>query len=125
MTADEPTTRERVETTLRALEKRDAVAAASAYAEDGVFVDPQYSESEYRGRESIWRALNWGLTNIAEQPEFTIRHILETGDICAVEVETNHVDVAESGVEFPQVFVVEAGEQGITRWRTYHPFPPE
>lgn len=126
MTTDQDaTTRERVETALKALEKRDAVAAASTFAEDGEFVHPQYPDSRYTGRETIRRALEWALANVVDHPRFTIRYFLARGGTCAVEVETRYVAKDGTDVEYPQVFLVEVGEEGITRWRSYLPFPPE
>jgi ketosteroid isomerase-like protein len=54
---EKSTTRDRIETALKAFENRDAVAAAGVYAEDGFFVNPHYPELEYRGREAIQEAL--------------------------------------------------------------------
>jgi uncharacterized protein (TIGR02246 family) len=121
----ESNTRDRIETALKAFENRDAAAAASAYAENGVFVDPHYPEPEYRGREAIREALEWALANAVERPGFTVRNVVEEGDACAVEVDTHHVATDGSEREFPQVFVVEGGPDGIARWRTYLPFPPD
>lgn len=45
-----------------------------------MFVDPQYAESEYTGRESIRRAFELGgrgegvLAQVVERPEFSIHH---------------------------------------------------
>lgn len=117
-------TRDLIETTLLALENKDAVAAASTYAEDGVFIDPRYPESEYSGRETILRAFEWALTNFMEQPGFRVRTVVVEGDTCAVEVDTHHVATDGSEWEFPQVFVVDGGPGGISRWRTYLPFAP-
>lgn len=126
MTTDNDlTTRDRIDKTLNAFEKRDAAAAASMYAENGVFIDPHYPEPEYRGREAIRKALEWALTNIVERPGFTVRNIVAEGDTCAVEVDTHHITTDGSEREFPQVFIVEGGIDGIRRWQTYLPFPPE
>lgn len=126
MTAeDRTTTCDQIKKTLNAFENRDTVAAASVWAEDGTFIDPHYPESEYHGRETIRGALDWALTNLVEQPGFTVRNVVTEGDVCAVEVDTHHVMKDGSEREFPQVFIVEGGEEGITRWRTYLPFPPE
>lgn len=126
MTTDQDATaRERVETALNALEKRDAVAAASTFAEDGEFVHPLYPATRYSGRETIRGALEWALANVADHPRFTIRYFLARGGTCAVEVETRCVAKDGREVELPQVFLVEVGEEGIAHWRTYLPFPPE
>lgn len=126
MTSEEnPITREPIETALRALEKRDAVAAARAFAADGRLVDPQFPDPEYRGREPIRRALEWALANVVDQPEFTIRHFLEHEGTCALEVETRLVGTDGSTVECRQAYVVELGVEGIAHWRTYLPFAPE
>ncbi|NHN46582.1 nuclear transport factor 2 family protein [Halostella sp. JP-L12] len=118
-------TRERIENALRAFENSDAAAAASTYAENGVFIDPHYPASEYQGREAIREAFEWALTNIVEQPGFSVRNSIGAGDTYAIEVDTHHVAKDGSKREFPQVFVVEGDETGITRWRTYLPFPPD
>ena len=39
--------REQIEGALTAFEDRDAATASEFWAEDGVFIDPQYAESEY------------------------------------------------------------------------------
>lgn len=118
-------TRDRINTALQAFENRDAVAAASTYVEDGVFIDPHYPEPEYHGRETIREAFEWALTNLVDQPGFTVRNVVREGDTCAVEVDTHHVAKDGSVQEFPQIFIVEGSQAGITRWRTYLPFPPE
>lgn len=133
MTVDEdPISCEPVETALEALEKRDAVAAASAFAADGRFVDPQFPEAEYRGQERVREALEWALTNLSRQPEFEIRHFLEREGTCALEVEARHVGAddgpvgADDGtVRSRKAYFVEVGDDGITRWRTYLPYAPD
>ena len=45
--------REQIEGGLTAFEDRDAATASEFWAEDGVFIDPQYPESEYRGPDEI------------------------------------------------------------------------
>lgn len=115
--------REHINESLKAFETRDAVAAASAYADEGVFIDPHYPENEYHWRETIREAFDWALTNLVDQPGFTVRTFVSEGDTCAVEVDTHHVAKDGSELEFPQVFVVEGGSEGIERWRTYLPFP--
>lgn len=117
--------RKHITESLKAFEARDAVAAASAYADDGVFIDPHYPEDEYRGRETIREALDWALTNLVDQPGFTVRTFVSEDDTCAVEVDTHHITKDGSELEFSQVFVVEGGPEGIERWQTYLPFPPE
>lgn len=125
MTAHEsPNPTKPVDTVLKALEKEDAVAAASAYAEDAVFIDPRYPEPEYRGRETIREAFEWGLTNVLDAPEYTVRNYLETGGTCAVEVHAGDAEAVGQDGEHPRVFVVDFYADGITRWRTYLPFPP-
>lgn len=83
-----PITSDPIETVLQALEQRDAVAAASAFAPDGRLVDPQFPASEYRGRERVRAALEWSLTNLAAQPGFEIRLFLEVAGTCELEVES-------------------------------------
>jgi len=118
-------TRERIESALKAFESRDTAAAASAYAEDGVFIDPRYPAVEYRGRESIREAFEWALTNVVDHAEFSVRNAVGTGDDYAIEVDTHYVAKDGTEREYPQVFVVEGSEAGITRWQTYLPFPPD
>lgn len=125
MTAQEnPKPTDPVDTVLKALEKGDAVAAASAYAEDAVFIDPRYPEPEYRGREPIREAFEWGHTNVLDEPEYTVRNYLETGQTCVVEVHAGDAETTRPDSECPRVFVVDFCEEGITRWRTYLPFKP-
>lgn len=126
MTADEnPITCEPIETALRALEKQDAVAAASAFAADGRFVDPQFPDTEYRGQERVREALEWALTNIGRRPEFEIRLFLEHEGTCALEVESRQVRPDDSSVRSRKAFFVEVGADGITRWRTYLSYTPD
>lgn len=113
-----------IETVLRALEAADAVAAASAYTEEAVFVDPRYPDSQYRGREAIREAFEWGLTNGLHGPEYAIRHHSRAGGTAVVEGDVVDTGTEEEGAAFPRVFVVELGEAGITHWRSYLPFPP-
>lgn len=124
---------EPVETALQALEKRDAVAAASAFAVDGRFVDPQFPEAEYRGQERVRQALEWALTNLLRQPEFEIRHFLEAEGTCALEVEARHAggddgpDAGTVGADAGTVgarkaYFVDVADDGITCWRTYHAY---
>lgn len=124
-TADEGTfTREQIETVLAAFENRDVVAASNIYAEDGVFIDPQYPDPEYRGPEEIREALEWALDNVVEQPGLTIRNVWEDGETFAVEVDTHHTMQDGTTAEFPQVFVIESENGQVTRWQSYLPFPP-
>jgi ketosteroid isomerase-like protein len=124
-TADEDTfTREQIEDILVAFEDCDAVAAAEAYAEDGVFIDPHYPESEYRGPEEIQEGLEWALENVVEQPGLTIRNLWEDAGTFAVEVETHHTMQDGTEAEFPQVFIIESENGQVTRWQSYLPFPP-
>lgn len=126
VTGAEPRTpRDVVTTALRALEKRDAAAAASTFAADGVLVDPQYPQSEYHGRETVRRAFERGLADVAERPQFAVRRFLAAAGICAVEVDTDHATRADSDGEASQVFVVDVTDEGIARWRTYHDCSPE
>lgn len=141
MTVDEdPISCEPVETALQALEKRDAVAAASAFAVDGRFVDPQFPETEYRGQERVREALEWALTNLVRQPEFEIRHFLEAEGTYALEVEARHAggdDGPDAGTVGPdagtvgaeagtigtrKAYFVDVADDGITCWRTYHSY---
>lgn len=123
MTVDEkPIAQDPIETVLKAFEKGDAVAAASAYAEDGVYIDPRYPEFEYHGREAIREAFEWALTTILDPPEYEVRHYLESHEACAIEVE-NHGETDRPASTYPQVFFVEVGQAGITRWQTYLPNP--
>ncbi|WP_226011117.1 nuclear transport factor 2 family protein [Halomicrobium salinisoli] len=124
MTADSALTREGIEGVIRAFEDRDAAAAASHWAEDGVFVDPHYPEDEYRGPEAVEAALGWALENVVERPGLSIRTVWEGEEAAAVEVDTHHVAHDGSVREFPQVFVVEGEDGRITRWQSYLPFPP-
>lgn len=116
--------RERVEEVLAAFEDRDAVTASEVWAENGVFIDPHYPDSEYHGRDEIRAALEWALENIVEQPGFTIRNVCEDSNTFAVEVETHHVTQDGTDREFPQVFIVEGDGGQVTRWQSYLPFPP-
>lgn len=123
MTTDSnPISDDPIETALRALEKRDAVAAASAFAPDGRFVDPRFPDPEYRGRESIREALEWALTNLVDGDlEFAIRRFLAHDGTYALEVETRQVRPDDSTLETPKAFVVEVADSGIERWWTYLP----
>lgn len=126
MTAHEnPTSCDPIQTALRALEKRDAVAAASAFAADGRLVDPQFPEGEYRGQEQVRTALEWALTNLVRQPEFEIRHFLEQEGTCALEVEAREVGSDDPAVRSRKAYFVEVGDDGITRWRSYLPYAPD
>jgi ketosteroid isomerase-like protein len=117
MTADKkPGPRDPIDTVLRALEKKDAVAAASAYAEDAVFVDPRYPESEYRGRETIREAFEWALTNSRNRPEYTTRNHLEAQQTSIIEVDARHTGTDRSDGEFPRVFVAGGRPSGTTGW---------
>jgi len=117
-------TREQIEGVLRSFEEGDTAAASEFWAEDGVFVDPHYPESEYRGPDEIRAALDWALENVVEQPGLSIRNVWKEGDTFAVEVDTHHVMKDGSEAEFPQVFVVESADGKVTRWQSYLPFPP-
>lgn len=120
MTVDEnPISCEPIETAMRALEKRDAVAAASTFAADGRLIDPQFPETEYRGQERIREALEWALTNLERQPEFEIRHFLEHGGTCAFEVEARQVGPDDPTGRARKAYFVDVGDDGIDRWRTY------
>ncbi len=122
---DEDTvTREQIEGVLTAFEDRDTAAASAFWAEDGVFIDPHYPESEYRGPDEVREALDWALENVVEQPGLTIRNTWEDDGAFAIEVETHHVAHDGTDLEFPQVFIIEGENGHITRWRSYLPFPP-
>lgn len=122
---DEATfTRDRIETVLTAFENGDVEAASEIYAEDGVFIDPQYPEPEYRGPEEIREALEWALEHVVEQPGLTIRNVWEDGETFAVEVDTHHTMQDGTTADFPQVFVIESEDGQVTRWQSYLPFPP-
>lgn len=109
---------------LAAFEDRDPVSAADMYAEDGVFIDPHYPESPYRGPEEVREALEWALETIVEQPGLTIRQTGEDDESFAVEVDTHHVMKDGTEAKFPQLFIVESENGQITRWQSYLPFPP-
>lgn len=117
-------TREQLEDVLAAFEDRDTVAASEAYAEDGVFIDPHYPDSAYRGPDEVRAALDWALENIVEQPGFTLRNVWEDGKTIAAEVDTHHTMKDGTEAEFPQVFIIESEQGRITRWQSYLPFPP-
>ena len=67
--------REQIEGVLTAFEDGDAATAPEFWAEDGVFIDPHYSESEYRGPDESQGALERALENIVERPGLTIRTV--------------------------------------------------
>lgn len=125
MTTDEnQSILDRIDDALIALENRDAAAAASMYAADGVFIDPHYSTFEYYGRETIRETSDWVPTAIMERLGFPVRDFVEEGDTYAVEVDTHHIAKDGSEREFPQAFVVEEDDNGIRRRQTYLSFPP-
>lgn len=117
-------TREQIEDVLAAFEDGDVVAASEIYAEDGVFIDPQYPEPEYRGPDEIREALAWALETVVEQPGLTIRNVWEADGTFAVEVHTHHTMQDGTEADFPQVFIIETENGQVTRWQSYLPFSP-
>ena len=115
--------REQIEGALTAFEDRDAATASEFWAEDGVFIDPQYPESEYRGPDEVQGALEWALKNIVEQPGLTIRTVWEGHDTVAVEVDTHHLMQDGTEVDFPRVLIIESEHGQVTRWQSYLSFP--
>lgn len=119
---DSPTAEERVEAVLAALEMKDAAAAAREFAPKGVFTDPRYPDSEYRGREEIREAFEWAFTNLTIRPAFSVQTILSDAESCMIEVESTDTAAEGHNNELCHVFVVDIADTHIGGWRTYLPY---
>ncbi|MBV0925890.1 nuclear transport factor 2 family protein [Halomicroarcula limicola] len=64
-----------IEAVLRAFEAGETATAAEFWAEEGVFIDPQYPDSEYSGPDEIRHALDWALDHIVEEPGLSVRTV--------------------------------------------------
>lgn len=113
---------EDIELIFEAWEDKDPVTPAEYWAEDGVYIDPHYPADAYEGPEAVQRALRSGLEESIEQPRLTVRNVWSEGESFVVEVRSHHTMKDGSEVDYPQVFVIEADEGSITRWRSYLPF---
>lgn len=124
MQSSETFTADDIDAVLWAFEARNPEQAAAHWADDGVFIDPHYPETEYRGRQAIADALAWALDTIVAQPDLTVRRRWGQDGDFAVEVETTHTMQDGTEADFRQVFIVETQAGEITRWQSYLPYPP-
>lgn len=115
---------------LRRFEKRDVDGVVSRFAQDGSFIDPHYPPPigpVITGREAIRGALAF-IFSMVEQPGFTVRHAFSSAEhpsVASVEVDTQHVLVDGTRLDFPQVFVGEVDDDGLLRrLQSYPPYPP-
>lgn len=122
---EETLTREDIEAMLSTWEDGDAEAAAEFWAEDGEFIDPQYPETFYEGRDQVQEGLAWALENPLDIPKVIVRRVWQDGEDFAVEVDTRHTMEDGSQVDYPQAFIVEGENGKIKRWQTYTPFSPD
>ncbi|SEL77865.1 nuclear transport factor 2 family protein [Haloferax larsenii] len=121
-TRNEDFSREDIDRIFEAWEDKDPVVPAEYWADDGVYIDPHYPESQYEGPEEVRRVLETSLQEIIAQPRLAIENLWKDDDTFVVEVQTNHRMMDGSEVDYPQVFVIETEDGEITRWQSYLPF---
>ena len=113
------------ETAMRAFENQQFDAAVSAFAEDGIFIDPHYPEPEFRGHDAIKGAFEWVFEHVIEDIDLTIQHFWTEELSCVAEVATRQVMRDGSEHEFSQVFVAEFNDtKQLTRLQAYLPYGP-
>lgn len=116
--------REYIEAILGAFEDGDEDDVSAVFAEDGVFIDPEYPNGEYHGPAGVRRALERRSERTTGEARFVVRNFWADGTSCAIEVETHRTATHGSERAFPQVFVVEMENGRIARWQSYLPCSP-
>lgn len=111
-------------------EAKDGEGVVALFAVDGVFVDPHYPPPigpTMSGHQAIREGISWAL-GIVEQPHFSVRHELVSGDsddVAAFEVDTNHALVGGGALVVTQLFMAQVDETGLLRrLQSYTPYPP-
>lgn len=114
---------------LRRFESQNVDGIVEMFAEDGAFIDPHYPPPvgpALTGRDAIREGLGW-VFGMIKEPQLTVRrrYAGEAPGAAAVEVDTRHVMVDGTVVEFPQVFIGEVDGDGLLRrLQSYLPYPP-
>jgi ketosteroid isomerase-like protein len=108
---------------VKTFEAKDLEGALKFFAEDAVFIDPHYPQSEMRGKAAIRQGMAWAFQTLA-QPGFTPLHFWIGGDSGAAEVDTHHTLKGGMRINFRQVFVFETRDGRITRLQSFVPYGP-
>lgn len=117
--------RELVDREFDAVMSKDIKGVLSAFADDGVLIDPHYPAPRMVGKRAIAEGLRWGFGSM-KTLGFKITGYFESADgqSAAVEVATSHVLKAGMKLQFPQMFVIETENGLITRLQAYEPYGP-
>lgn len=114
-----------IERNLNAVMAKDLDAAVSAFAPDGILIDPHYPRSRMTGRAEIESGFRWVFTGMKELNFSVLTCFYSEDDAsAAVEVVSNHVLANGRRLAFPQCFVVDAEGDLIDRWQAYEPYGP-
>ncbi len=117
--------RELIEREFDAVMAKDMQGVLSAFADNGVLIDPHYPTPRMAGKRAIAEGLRWGFGG-TKTFGFKITNYFESADgqSAAVEVDTSHVLKTGMKLQFPQMFVIETENGLITRLQAYEPYGP-
>jgi ketosteroid isomerase-like protein len=108
-----------------AMQAKNLDNVMSQFADDAVLIDPHFPHPRMEGKAVIAEGLQRAMTQM-QSFGYTTMNYFESkgGQRAAVEVATHHVAMHGKKLNFPQVFVFEAGEGRITRMQAYEPYGP-
>jgi ketosteroid isomerase-like protein len=116
-------TREMVEATFATFMAKDVDRVVGLFADDAVFIDPNYPQQRMVGKAAIARGVAWALGSM-ERPGVKIRHLWLDDGLGVVETDTHHVLKNGMELKFDQVFVFEVRGGKLTRMQSYVPYGP-